>query len=225
MSFDVGGLFKSLINPMNLMQLAMGPAGWAAMAVRTIGTAIGKELIQAIGQKLGLPQPFIDFAKNAFSAATGTQGGADTISGAVEQLAQQFGLSPVEAGRMQRDAEASLDRVLSGIGSKGFEEDEVNGGGGKKSFLVALAKAMGALMDKKAAQMEKLSGEITDATGGEAGKINGVDGSKNSSEATKLSSKTALLQAYGQELGILSNTFSTIAKSFGEAQVTNARKG
>jgi hypothetical protein len=234
MSF-LGGILKSVINPATLFQLAMGPAGWAAMAARTIGMAIGQQVIQQLGQRLGLPQGVINMAQSAFSMAAGQPGaGVRSIGEAVSELASQFNLSPAQAGQMERDSNASLNRILGNIGRRatGAEEEGSTGSGGaagaggKKSFLVALAEAMGALMDQKAAQMEKLAGEITSATdGGKAGFINGVDGSKNSSEATKLSSKTALLQAYGQELGILSNAFSQVAKSFGDAQTTNARKG
>jgi hypothetical protein len=222
---------RALLNPATLMQLAMGPAGWAAMAVRTIGMAIGQQVIQQIGQRLGLPQSMISMAQSAFSMAAGQPGApVRSISEAVSQMAGQFNMSPAQAGAVERDANASLNQILGNIGRRGVEAEEggtpTGGTTGKKSFLVALAEAMGALMDQKAAQMEKLAGEITTATsGGQAGFINGVDGSKNSAEATKLSSKTALLQAYGQELGILSNAFSQVAKSFGDAQTTNARKG
>jgi hypothetical protein len=224
----LGGVFKSLVNPATLLQLATGPAGWASLAMRTIGTAIAQQVIQQLGQKLGLPSSVINMAQQAFAAASGTGDlGQQTISQAVNGLAKQFNLSPVQAGQLEQSANASAEKITSKLSQSTIDEEgEVSAKGGKLSFLVALAKAMGKLMDAKAAQMQKVSTEISNAVdGSKAGEINGVDGSKNSSESTKLSSQTALLQAYGQELSILSNAFSQTAKSFGEANTTNARKG
>ena len=224
----LGGVFKSLVNPATLLQLATGPAGWASLAMRTIGTAIAQQVIQQLGQKLGLPSSVINMAQQAFSATSGTGDlGQQTIRQAVNGLAKQFNLSPVQAGQLEQSSNASAEKITSKLIQITIDEEgEVSAKGGKLSFLVALAKAMGKLMDAKAAQMQKVSTEISNAVdGSKAGEINGVDGSKNSSESTKLSSQTALLQAYGQELSILSNAFSQTAKSFGEANTTNARKG
>jgi hypothetical protein len=227
MSF-LSGILKSVINPATLLQLAAGPAGWASLAMRTIGTAIAQQVIQQIGQKLGLPPAIINMAQQAFSAASGTGDlGQQTIKQAVSSFAEKAGMSLVQAGQLERTANDSADKIVSKLSQSSIDEEgEVSAKGGKMSFLVALAKAMGKLMDKKAQQMQDISTKISDAVdGSKAGEINGVDGSKNSSESTKLSSQTALLQAFGQELSILSNAFSQTAKSFGEANTTNARKG
>jgi hypothetical protein len=227
MSF-LSGILKSVINPATLLQLATGPAGWASLAMRTIGTAIAQQAIQLIGQKLGLPPAVINMAQQAFSAASGTGDlGQQTIRQAVSGFAEKAGLSLTQAGQLERSANESANKIASKLSQSSIDEEgEVSAKGGKMSFLVALAKAMGKLMDKKAQQMQDISTKISDAVdGSKAGEINGVDGSKNSSESTKLSSQTALLQAFGQELSILSNAFSQTAKSFGEANTTNARKG
>jgi hypothetical protein len=227
MSF-LSGILNSVINPATLLQLAAGPAGWASLAMRAIGTAIAQQVIQQIGQKLGLPESVINLAQQAFSAASGTSDlGQQSISQAVSSIAKQFNMSPVQTGQLEQSANASADKITSKLSQSSIDEEgEVSAKGGKLSFLVALAKAMGKLMDKKAQQMQDISTKISNAVdGSKAGEINGVDGSKNSSESTKLSSQTALLQAYGQELSILSNAFSQTAKSFGEANTTNARKG
>jgi hypothetical protein len=227
MSF-LSGILNSVINPATLLQLAAGPAGWASLAMRTIGTAIAQQVIQQLGQKLGLPPAIINMAQQAFSAASGTGDlGQQTIGQAVNGIAKQFNMSPVQAGQLEQSANTSAEKITAKLSQSSIDEEgEVSAKGGKMSFLVALAKAMGKLMDKKAQQMQDISTKISDAVdGSKAGEINGVDGSKNSSESTKLSSQTALLQAFGQELSILSNAFSQTAKSFGEANTTNARKG
>ena len=231
MSF-LSGILKSIINPATLLQLAMGPAGWASLAMKTIGTAIAQQVIQQLGQKLGLPPAVINMAQMAFSAATGTEGMPSTIGGAVSQLAQQFGMSPMQQGTLERDMNSAVQRMVAGVqkGQVGAEEgaDE----GGSSSFLVAIAKALGKVMDQKALQMKGLADDISKMTSDpRAGFINGVDGNNKDNasavgaETTKISSKTTLLQAYSQELSMISNAATNVIKSIGEANVTNARKG
>ena len=110
MSF-LGGIVKSVINPMSLAQLAMGPAGLAAFAMRTIGTAIGQQVIQQLGQKLGLPQGIISLAQQTFAATTGGQGGPLNIREAVANLGQNINFSPAQQGLIARAA----DNVVGGV--------------------------------------------------------------------------------------------------------------
>ncbi len=87
-------------------------------------------------------------------------------------------------------------------------------------------------MDDKALKMKGLADEISAMTSDtRAGYINGVNGNDKdsagavSAETTKISSKSTLLQAYSQELSMVSNAATNVIKSIGEANVTNARKG
>jgi uncharacterized protein YjbJ (UPF0337 family) len=233
MSFNVGGLFKSLINPMNLMQLAMGPAGWASLAMKTIGTAIAQQVIQQLGQKLGLPQGIINLAQQAFSAATGNPGGGvQSIADAVSSFAQQAGLSPQSEGQLMRESQEAALRLQTAIQKSNVGAGDEAEEGGSKSFLVAIAKALGKVMDQKALQMKGLADDIAAMTSDtRAGYINGVNGNAKdsagavSAETTKISSKSTLLQAYSQELSMISNAASNVIKTIGEANVTTARKG
>lgn len=228
----LGGIFRSLVNPATLFQIAAGPAGWASLAMRTIGSQLALNVIQQLGQRMGLPQPMIDVAQAAFAQSAGMPGIArQEMRQAVSAVADQFNLSPRQESQMFRESMDALMRVQDGIRRGGLGEEEGTQEG-RGSFLVAIAKALGQAMDQKAAQMEKLAGEITAATSdSRAGFINGVDGNRQgnsgavSAETTKISSKTALLQAYSQELSMLSNAATNVIKSIGEANVTNARKG
>lgn len=211
MSF-LGNVMKSVINPATLLQVAMGPAGWASIAVRAIGTAIAQQVIQQLGQKLGLPQGIIDTAQQAFSAATGQPGGAvKSIAQTVGEIGAQVGMSLVEQARTEREANNSVSNLMNFAPSKTPEDEE----GG--SFLVAIAKAMGKQMDKRMGQMKTLSDEI--------GALSNQETKQGSKEANQLGTKNNLLQAYSQELGIMSNAFANVVKSAGEAQTTAARKG
>jgi hypothetical protein len=225
--FNIGGILKSLVNPATLLQLAAGPAGWASLAVRTIGTAIAQQVIQAIGDKLGLPPAITNLAQQAFSAAAGAPDGkVFSVKEAVSQVAQQLNLSPQAAGNLERTANDSLARALAGV-QKGNLASSVEDEGGPQSFLVALAKALGKQMDQKAGQIATLANEISNATApSAAGSLNGQTSQQGiSAESTKISGKSTLLQAYSQELGVLSNAASNAIKSIGEAQTTLARKG
>lgn len=95
-------------NPATLLQLATGPAGWASLAMRTIGTAIIQQAIQQVGQQLGLPSSMINLAQQAFSASSGTSDlGQQTTKQAISTLAKQFNLSPTQEGQLGRQANDS----------------------------------------------------------------------------------------------------------------------
>ena len=223
MSF-LSGILKSVINPATLFQLAMGPAGWASLAIKTIGMAIAQQVIQQIGQKLGLPQSVIDMAQTAFSAASGQPGaGVQSISQSVAGFAAQAGLSALEQGRLERSANDSVDRMVSAFGkSKAQTEAEEETGG---SWLVAMARALGKVMDAKAQQIKDKSDSISKLAGQDVTKDkNGSLSADSQKNQNKLSSETTLLQAYPQEMSMISNAAVNSIKTVGEAQSTIARK-
>lgn len=205
MSF-IDGLVRSAVNPVNLAQLAMGPAGWASFVVRTMATAIGKELIQSLGQQLGVPQNFIDLAKNGLGAATGSLGGPDTINGAVRDIAQRMGLSPAEQGNLGRQMREVLNDLISKIGeSEEFKEAKAGGKGAKggaQGWLRAMASVLGEKLNVLAKEINSLAGQITKET----------------------PDKTALFGAATQEFGILMNATSNGIKTIGEGLANTARK-
>lgn len=233
MSF-LGGIMKSLVNPMSLMQLAMGPAGWASLAMKTIGSQIAMNLIQKLGQQIGLPQPMIDLAQAAFANASGQPGLVkQNIGEAVRGLVQQMDLRPSEAGQLERQlmgaSDKSLDnltRIAYSFGKNGGGDDESEtgtgaaGAKGGSSWLVAFAKAMGKALDAKAAQIKEKSDSIASMAGSDVDRKSN-EGSKHQE---KLSSETQLLQAFTQEMSMISNAATNALKTVGEAQTTIARK-
>ncbi|WP_144033557.1 hypothetical protein [Sphingomonas guangdongensis] len=200
---------KSVVNPISLAQLAMGPAGWASLALKTLGSAIGQQLIQQLGQQLGLPQSVIGLAQNAFGAATGTSGGPLSIGEAVSQLASQFNLSPAQQGQLERSATQDYTNLLRDlIGSDEFKAAKTGGSG--KGFLERIAVALGKMLDEKMNKVASLADQI------------GQQGSANQSKLGELNGKMA---AASQEVSILSQALNTTIKTIGEAQSTIARKG
>lgn len=207
MSF-LGNIVRSVVNPVSLMQVAMGPAGWAALAARTIGAAIGQELIKAIGQKFGLPQGMIDLAQSGFAAATGTQGGARTISGAVGELVDRFGLSPFQQGQLTRAATNDMKDMffkLQDAVKEAKEKSEARGKAGR-SWLQAIADSLAVALDAKVKDMDTLAKSLD------------KQGSNRS-----VKSSTDLTVA-GQEFSYLMSATSSVIKTIGEGLGAMARK-
>jgi hypothetical protein len=208
----VGSLLASAINPANLALAATGPAGWAALAVRTLGAAIVKEVIGQLGQQLGLPPAITNMAQNAFSAATGTLGGPASIGEAIAQLAGDYNLSPTQQGELtraaQQDQREMFDKLADAFKS-GKEMSEARKSRGSKSgasWLQVIADSMAEALDKKVQDMDKMA-KALDKQG-----------------SNKSVSASTDLQVAGQEFSYLMNASSTVIKTIGEGLSGMARK-
>ncbi len=228
MSF-LSGIMKSIINPATLMQLAMGPAGWASLATKMIVSAVAQQVIQQLGQKLGLPQSVISMAQSAFAAASGTEGGPMNFKDAVAQVAAESGMSAFQQGQLQRATEKTYDNMskivenmMRKVGQGSDEDEAASVGSGSGSVLMRIARAMGKLMDEKMNAMA--------AKGDQLGKLGNdgaltKDGSFNAKGQSQYGKLTSEMQALGQELSMISQAVSNSLKSIGEASTTMARKG
>ncbi len=230
-----GGIMKSLVNPMSLMQLAMGPAGWASLAIKTIGSQIAMQVIQQLGQKMGLPPAMIDLAQAAFAQASGQPGLAQqNIGEAVRGLTEQMDLKPSEAGQLQRElmdtADKSLgnmQKIVDGFAKRLSKSGEAGGEEEGGSILMKIARIMGGLVDDKMNTLVQKANDLgkVGAQSGNThtkGQNEGNFTAKGQGEFGKLSAE---VQALGQEISYLSNAISTTLKSIGEASTTLARKG
>ncbi len=201
----IGGLIRAAINPTNLAAFAFGgPAGFMAAAAKTLITQIGMNAIQQLGQQLGVPQSMIDMAQASFAASTGMPNIArQEIRQAVSGLAEQFDLSPMQQGELQRAATQDLNNFISTL-SESQEAREARAGGGRQggNWLMALAEALG----------EKLDG-MADELGDMAESLSKDD-----------PSMTAKFGALSQQFGMMFNATSTAIKSIGEAMSNMARK-
>lgn len=221
MGFDLGGVFKSLVNPTTLLQLAAGPAGWASLAMQTLMSTVGKEIIQQLGQKLGLPESVISAAQTAFTAASGNPG-AGSLGQAVGGLSNAFGLAGAAAGQFQREAlkqvtdfvQQQVEQMARAATEEGKEATGNKGGAGAKggSVLMRIALALGNAMDKKVDRMAAIADKLESM-----GEITG----KNSSKYQALSAE---MNALGQEMKIVGEALNNTLKSIGEASSTLARK-
>lgn len=227
-----GNLFSSVANI--ALQGALGIAtGGASLLVTTalkgLMMSIGDQLLQNIGQKLGLPQPVIDLAQATFHGAAGNPGGAiQNIEEASAGLASAAGLDSFGAGEIQRQSFDIVEQLQQNLQEKlenGTDEDGNSRGSAKtraaagasgESFLVRLALALGKAIDAKMDEQLKIAGEIDDAK-------NAAEGGDKDADS-QITQQGAKLTALGQEITILSNALNTALKSIGESVSTLARK-
>lgn len=225
----LGGIFRSVLNPINLAQLAMGPAGWASLAMRTLGPQIAMNLIQQLGQRMGLPQATIDLAQAAFANTMGQPGLVrQNINQAVNGFADQLNLRPTEAGQLRRELQSATDKSMSNMQSiiEGFAKRLVEGSEGGQveggSVLMRIARALGQLMDQKMGDLASKADQL-----GRLGTQSGMktkEGGFTAEGQGKFGQLSAEIQALGQELSYLSQAVSATIKSIGEASSTVARK-
>lgn len=224
----LGGVLKSVVNPMSLAQLAMGPAGWASILMKAAISQIGQQMIQQLGQQLNLPSAVTNMASQAFSGAMG--GGQMGLNDALTDHARQLGFNATQTGQLIRDvnnlvSDTARDFVQDNIDQireaatnwKKDKSEGASGSSGKESFLVAFAKAMGKAMDAKMDKMMDISRKIDKETKAS----NDSDGKKKA----VISEMSAEMQGLSQELGLLGQALSTSVKAAGEAMSTIARKG
>jgi hypothetical protein len=220
MNFNPLSLAKALITPQNLMLAMTGPAGWGAIATQTLLSTVGSQVIQQLGQQMGLPQSMISLAQSAFSQNFAGAGGALSLNQAVSGLAQQFNLSPSQQGNLQRASQdfannltsMFVDRLRGGGGEDDDSKAFASGGKAGGSLLMKIAIALGKLLDKKMTEMANLTDEI--------GRLG--SGGDNQS---KLGELTGKLQGLSQEVSMLSNALTNTIKTIGESNSTIARKG
>lgn len=214
-----GNLFSSIASI--ALQGALGVAtGGASLlvttALKSVMLAVGDQVLQQLGQQLGLPQSVIDIAQAAFHGAAGDPGGAvQNITEASEGLASAIGGGAFEAGEIERGAQTSVQDIVAQANEAAnrSREDQasgegVTGGGrGKDSLLVAIAKAMGKVIDSKMGQMADKTEQMGSAKGEKYGQL------------------SAEVQALGQEISMVSNALNNAIKAIGEASAQLARKG
>lgn len=201
-------------NPFNMIsQLALGIAtgGMSLMAsfAMQIASSLAQQVIQQVGQQLGLPQGAIDMALGAFGEASGLPLNGGNFGGAVNQAAEQFGASPVQQAQLAETTGNAFNQLVTTAGAAAQEAEATSGDGSADSFLVALAKALGKVLDGKMTDMKNLAEEMNQV---------------GDSSQSKLGSLSGELNAVGQEVNILSNALKSTIETLGRAQADLAKK-
>ncbi|KRA67125.1 hypothetical protein ASD89_02585 [Caulobacter sp. Root656] len=216
-----GNLFSGIASL--ALQGALGVAtGGASLlvttALKSVMMAVGDQVLQQLGQQLGLPQGAIDLAQAAFHGAAGDPGGAvQNLSEASQGLSSAIGGGAFEAGQIERTAQGQVQDLIAQANeaanrsrddsSSGDEAGVGRGGRGGDSLLVAIAKAMGKVIDSKMGQMADKTQQMGSAKGEKYGQL------------------SAEVQALGQEISMVSNSLNNAIKAIGEASAQLARKG
>lgn len=203
----VGGIFGGPIGAMigqavgNLLQQAIGDAT--------------KQAVDTLQQEHGMPKFLADEVKTKIDGIIGNL--LQPVSAdAAQQAAQHVG---DKLDSFKSDLSSSLVKaVLEQL--NGLEDSDGKSASGKpsktgaKSWLEALAQAMGKTLGEKAGRMVDLSKTITATTGQE-----GREAAKKNTEAT------LEMQGVGQMFSLMQNAFSAAIKSIGEGLSQAARKG
>jgi hypothetical protein len=204
--FNIGSLARSLVNPISIAQLALGPAGWASLAMRTLGPQLAMNLLQQVGQRMGLPQQSIDLAQGIFASAMGQPGLAQQNLAQSVAGIMQGGFSAREIAQTQREAASIVRQMTDTMLERLRNGDDREEGGvrGGESRLVALARALGKVMDGKMNEMIDIGNKID--------------------KSDKTGELSAQMQALSQELALVASALNNTIKSVGEANTNMARK-
>jgi hypothetical protein len=163
----------------------LGDVGQLAGGVA--GEALGGPLGEAVGQALG-----------------GDAGQA------VGNLANQI---QSQANQSNPNTQSDLNQAMTeALGAQGQQQSGgAKGGGGGKSWLEALAQAMGSALGNMAQKMVN-----------ESNQIQSLSGDSSSSGAQQFQAAMAQFQADSQMFGMLSNAFSNAIKTIGDGMSTMA---
>ncbi|HEY0179231.1 MAG TPA: hypothetical protein VGC30_06320 [Dokdonella sp.] len=217
-----GGGFLSAIGSV-VGGLVGGPIG------SMVGQALGGLLNQVFGQALsssGLDQStqegLLSQYRDSFRETSGLEPAQTSGSPAqaVDDFADAAGATDAQRGDLQRQV-ADLQSMVNNLVAQANENDSSSAADSKPgkgdSWLVAIAKAMGATAGKIASDLVHLSTEIGNVkTGG--------DESQQQEAAKQMQELNAQFQAQSQMLNLVSNSISTGLKSIGDAMTTIARK-
>jgi hypothetical protein len=201
-------------NPVSLLATSMfGPIGGVvAQLAQQVFSSFGQNLIQQLGQNLGLPQSTIDMAQSSFAGSIGDfQGAALNLDEAVAAFGAGTGASPTQVGNAQSGMEDLLRNFIDDLSqSEEFKNAKASGGKGGSSagstgapgWLMAMAQALGKELDR-----------LGDDMASRADSLSGDD-----------PSASAEFGVVSQQFSMLMNATNNAIKSVGEAMANTARK-
>ncbi len=203
-------IMGAVFNPINIAQVMMGPAGWASLAMRTVGAQLGMNIIQQLGRQMGVPQPFIDLAQANFAGSIGMPGlQMQNMREAAAGFANTINFSPRQTAEFQQSVLRGTENIyemLSEAAAEGRRRAERDGEGDGRSWLQVIADNMSRVLDAKVKEMDRLARALDD---------------QGSNRSTKTAND---LQVQTQEFSYIMQATSTVIKSIGEGLSAMARK-
>ncbi|WP_336970704.1 hypothetical protein [Sphingobium aromaticiconvertens] len=202
-------------NPVSLLATSMfGPIGGVvAQLAQQVFSSFGQNLIQQLGQNLGLPQSTIDMAQGSFAGSIGDfQGAALNLNESISGFGEATGASPSEIGSAQSGFQDIMQGFIDQMSqSEEFKQAKATGGKGGSAganstgapgWLMAMAQALGAELDRLGDDMQQRAESLT-----------GDD-----------PSGSAEFGVVSQQFSMLMNATNNAIKSVGEAMANTARK-
>ncbi|MGH1422972.1 MAG: hypothetical protein ACRBEQ_14260 [Hyphomonas sp.] len=249
MMFMTGGSSALLTGAIQQGIMQFGGQAMAQALGKELVSMVGQELIQKLGTEMGLPQSMIDAAQAAFCKECGDMQGyqrnhleAGTIGMGngltkFEQMSSKvflqhilngFDASPAQRGNAERAFGEYYDGVsdiINQLLKKRTDESRASSASGGpntdgKSLLVAIAIALGSVVDEKMFAMKDKTEELGNLD--TAKDKEDVAGQQEFQKA--YGQLTGEISALGQELKMVSEAMSSTIKSIGEASSTLARK-
>jgi len=167
---------------------------------QTIGSLAGQLIGGAVGEMIGGP----------VGEAIGQAAGGD-IGGAMGNVTQQLQQA---ASQANPNAQSDLTQAMTdAIGGQGQQQAQGASGGHGKSWLEALAQAMGTALGNMASKLVS-----------ESNQIQSLSGNSSSSGAQQFQAAMSQFQADSQMFSMLNNAFATAIKSIGEGMSSMASK-
>lgn len=205
------GINFNMISQIALAAATGGTSMMITMAARQLAMQVAMNVLQRLGQEMGLPQSVIDMGQSALAMQSGFPGIARQEMGqAIRSLGNEMRFSPMEQGNLTRNANSAIDQILDNIKNDRFGVDENGRGRGRdrasqasgKSFIMMIAEILGNKLNEAAKELK----DKADATDWKDGK--------------SMSEYNALVQQFNT----LMNSVNSAIKSVGEALTTMARK-
>jgi len=204
-------MFGINLNPISLLATTMfGPMGGiVAQLAQQVFSSFGQQLLQQMGQNLGLPQSAIDMAQSQFAGSIGDfQGAATNLDEALSAFGQETGASPLDIGNAQNGFRDMIQNFIDDMSqSEEFKQAKASGGKGggttgAPGWLMAMAQALGRELDRLGDDMQSRAESLT-----------GDD-----------PSASAEFGVVSQQFSMLMNATNNAIKSVGEAMANTARK-
>ena len=221
MTSGIGQILSPITSLVSNVACAMfPPLGIAMSAANLLQSALGSALGQLgnqLCQQLGMPKFVNDIIQNVIQNVLGQLPHPPNPE-CDHACANDFG------HHIKDFAEGFAKNVFDILKSQVDDGGECSGAKGKsgQSWLVAIAKAMGAAAGTHAKKLVELSHQIDKASQARANSKDEKKQGEAADEVTKLQSE---FQAESQMFSMLQNAFSNAIKSIGEGMTTMARKG
>lgn len=181
----------------------LGPGGAITTQLATrVYAEMGDQLLQGAGDFLGLSQLDVSSAQSFFAAEIGDRAGVtNNLDDAIAAFGGETGASPSDIGEAQREARDVINQQAASL-AESDDAKEARASGGGKSWIMALARALGEKLDAKAEEVSALADQITDDK----------------------PSITAKFGAASQEFNVMMSAATTAIKTIGEALATMAKR-